>query len=231
MLVKWIEQGSDTGGILLAVDGQPDGSVGRKRFWEGTFLYANDVVGAGPGFKMFRPLVRGTDGKLAPLANAALRADRRFAPFSTEQSDLTREAFYARMGKLINPKGLDAAAAYRETLDALVEQLQTRLGSVDNGEKYMRESNNPVVPMPEGAKIFETIGPWEDYATPSRDMRLQIAMHVLETLPDRVVAHPELFNLGGRKPDVVRTEVESCTPRASRRRTSSTTAATDRRSS
>jgi hypothetical protein len=208
MLVKWVDQTADAGGILLAVDGQPDGSVGRKRFWEGTFLYANDVVGAGPGFKMFRPLVRGPDGRLAPLSNDALRADRRFAPFSIEQKELARDAFYARMGRLISPKGLDAAAAHRETLDALVEQLQTRVGSVDNGEKYMRENNNPVVPMPEGAKIFETIGPWEDYATPSRDMRLQIAIHVLETLPERIVAHPELFNLGGRKPTVVRAEVE-----------------------
>jgi hypothetical protein len=208
MLVKWIEQVPSSGGILLAVDGQPDGSVGRKRFWEGTFLYANDVAGAGPGFKMFRPLLRGADGKLAQLPNAALRADRRFAPFSSEQTDLGREAFYARMGRLINPKGLDAAAAYSETLDALVEQLQTRLGSVDNGEKYMHESNNPVVPMPEGAKIFETIGPWEDYATPSRDMRLLIAIHVLETLPERITAHPDLFNLGQRKPAAVRLEVE-----------------------
>ncbi|MBC8132815.1 MAG: hypothetical protein H7X95_07520 [Deltaproteobacteria bacterium] len=208
MVVKWVAQTPDAGGILLAVDGQPDGSIGRKRFWEGTFLYANDVVGAGPGFKMFRPLVRGADGKLVPLSNAALRNDKRFTPFSTEQQDLSGDAFYARMGKLINPKGLDAAAAHRETLDALVEQLETRIGSVDNGEKYMRENNNPVAPMPEGPKIFETIGPWEDYATPSRDMRLQIAMHVLETLPARIVAHPELFNLGSRKPETVRGDVE-----------------------
>ena len=208
MVVKWVEQTDAAGDILLAVDGQPDGSVGRKRFWEGTFLYANDVTGAGPGFKAFRPLERGADGKLAPLTNAALKSDKRFAAFSNEQGELPREAFYARMGKLINPKGLDAAAAYRETMNALVEQLQTRIGSVDNGEKYMRENNNPVVPMPDGPKIFETVGPWEDYATPSRDMRLQIAINVLETLPARVVAHPELFNLGGRKPDVVRAEVE-----------------------
>ena len=51
--------------------------------------------------------------------------------------------------------------------------------------------------MPDGAKIFETTGPWEDYATPSRDMRLLIAMNVLLGLPDRIVKHPELFNLGG----------------------------------
>ena len=209
MLVKWVEQGQNTGGMLLAVDGQPDGSVGRKRFWEGNFLYANDVAGAGPGWKAFRPLARANDGKLAPLTNAALRADPRFAPFSTQQADLARDAFYAKMGKLINPRGLDGATAYGETLDALVEQLQTRVGSVDNGEKYMRENGNPVVVMPEGAKIFETVGAWEDYATPSRDMRLLIAIHVLETLPERIVAHPELFNLAGRKPAVVRGEVEA----------------------
>jgi hypothetical protein len=57
--------------------------------------------------------------------------------------------------------------------------------------------------MPESAKIFETTGPWEDYATPSRDMRLIIAMNVLTGLPERVVRHPELFNLGGRKPAAV----------------------------
>jgi len=209
MLVKWIDQGTDTGGMLLAVDGQPDGSVGRKRFWEGNFLYANDVAGAGPGWKAFRPLVRGSDGKLAPLPNAALRADPRFAPFSAEQADLSRDAFYVKMGKLINPRGLEASAAYGETLDALTEQLQTRVGSVDNGEKYMRENNAPVVPMPEGAKIFETVGAWEDYATPSRDMRLLIAIHVLETLPERITTHPELFNTGGRKPAAVRAEVEA----------------------
>jgi hypothetical protein len=78
---------------------------------------------------------------------------------------------------------------------------------VDNGEKFMRENASPVVPMPEGAKIFETTGPWEDYATPSRDMRLIIAMNVLLGIPDRVVRHPELFNLGGRKPTDVAAEL------------------------
>jgi hypothetical protein len=219
MVVKWVEQSDAGGGILLAVDGQPDGSVGRKRFWEGTFLYANDVAGAGPGFKAFRPLTRGGDGKLTPMSNAALKTERRFAAFSGEQAELGSDAFYARMGKLINPKGLDAATAYRETLSALVEQVETRVGSVDNGEKYMRENNNPVVPMPDGPKIFETIGPWEDYATPSRDMRLQIAINVLETLPARIVAHPELFNLGGRKPEAVRAQVEALHAAESKART------------
>ena len=66
----------------MAVDGQPDNSVGRKRFWEGTFLFANDVKSAGPGFKAFRPLVAAANGAPAPLGNEALTKDQRFAPFS-----------------------------------------------------------------------------------------------------------------------------------------------------
>ncbi len=75
-----------------------------------------------------------------------------------------------------------------------MEQLETRIKSVDNGEAYMR-TNRGVVAMPKGPAIFETVGPWEDYATPSRDMRLLIALKVLEGLPARIRKHPELFLL------------------------------------
>lgn len=212
VISKWIDQSDQHGGLLLAVDGQPDTSIGRKRFWEGTFLFTNETKSAGPGFKAFRPVVRNAAGALQTLPNSALGADSRpsgAARFSAEQAEMTADAFYTRMGAIINPHGLDAVAAYGETLDALVEQLQVRIGSVDNGEKYMRENRNPVVPMPEGAKIFETTGPWEDYATPSRDMRLLIAMNVLLALPERIVRHPELFVLGGKKPETVRAEIEA----------------------
>jgi hypothetical protein len=209
LVVKWVAQTPEHGGLLLAVDGQPDTSIGRKRFWEGTCLFTNDTKSAGPGFKAFRPVVRGADGKLASLPNAAIggKDDPAHAPFSDEQGKLSTDAFYARMGKLINPQGLDAEAAYRETLDALAEQLTVRVGSVDNGEKFQKEKAGVVIPMPDGAKIFETTGPWEDYATPSRDMRLLIAMNVLLGLPDRIVKHPELYRLGGRKPAEVRDQI------------------------
>jgi hypothetical protein len=209
MVVKWVAQTPARGGLLLAVDGQPDTSIGRKRFWEGTFLFANDVKSAGPGFKAFRPVARGADGKLASVPNKAIggAGDPAHAPFSDEQAKLTQDAFYARMGKLINPQGLEAEAAYRETLDALAEQLTVRVGSVDNGEKFQKEKGPVVIPMPDGAKIFEATGPWEDYATPSRDMRLLIAMNVLLGIPDRIVKHPDLFKLGGRKPELVRGEI------------------------
>ncbi len=219
MIVKWVAPTSEHGGLLLAVDAQPDNSVGRKRFWEGTFLFTSDTRSAGPGFKAFRPIVRDAAGRLRPLTNDALADDARFAAFSDEQAHLSSEEFYARMSALINPQGLDPVRAYEETLDALIEQLQTRVGSVENGERYMRVHPSPAVAMPEGAHIFETMGPWEDYATPSRDMRLIIAMNVLAGLPDRIVRHPELYVLGAERPEDARAMVEALHARRVRERT------------
>jgi hypothetical protein len=210
MIAGWVDQTPERPGLLLAVDGQPDNSVGSKRFWEGTFLFVSDLPSAGPGFKAFRPVLAGPNGQLAQLSNRALAADPRFAPYADEEAHLAPDAFYARMAKLINPHGLDAHAAYAETMKALVEQLVTRLGSVDNGERYLRaQAKADPVPMPVGAKIFETTGAWEDYATPSRDMRLLIALRVLTDLPGKITQHPEIFLLGGRPPAEVRADIEA----------------------
>ncbi|HME70193.1 MAG TPA: hypothetical protein VKM54_10050 [Myxococcota bacterium] len=217
MIVRWVPQTPEHSGLLLAVDAQPDASVGRKRFWEGTFLFASQLPSAGPGFKAFRPLVHGyktsartKDGssRLRSLSNRELAADSWFVPYSNDQAKLSPDEFYAHMAKLINPNGVDPIRAYEDTLDALVEQLETRVGSVDNGERYMRENGRVTISMPEGSGIFETTGLWEDYSTPSRDMRLLIAVKVLTDLPERVVRHPELFVLGSHRPEDARADLE-----------------------
>jgi hypothetical protein len=175
------------------VDAQPDNSVARKRFWEGNFLFA-ETPSAGPGFKAYRPPVPGgTQGGLGPPPNTALDGRFGLPPYAAEQVGLPPDDFYARMERLINPRGLDPEAAYEATLAALMEQLETRVRSVANGEDYMRAHPGTVVSMPKGPAIFETVGPWEDYATPSRDMRLLIALKVLEGLPARIRNHPELY--------------------------------------
>lgn len=195
IIAKWIPQTKDQGGRLLAVDAQPDNSVARKRFWEGTFLFAR-TPSAGPGFKAYRPpLAGGVKGGWSLPSNSALANRSGLPPYSTEQAELLPTDFYARMERLINPQGLDPEEAYAATLAALMEQLETRVQSVDNGEKYMRAHPGTVVSMPKGPAIFETVGPWEDYATPSRDMRLLIALKVLADLPERIRRHPELFLL------------------------------------
>ncbi len=73
VIAQRIPQTATGGGILLAVDGQPDGTVGRKRFWRGNFLFAIDPALGSAGFKRFRPVVRdAATGKLRRLKNAEL---------------------------------------------------------------------------------------------------------------------------------------------------------------
>ena len=47
--------------------------------------------------------------------------------------------------------------------------------------------------MPEGPEIFETSGAWEDFSTPSRDLRILIAIDVVRGFPARVARRPERF--------------------------------------
>ncbi|MTW19866.1 hypothetical protein [Allochromatium palmeri] len=195
LLVKWLPGDGRTSGRLLAVDAQPDNSVARKRYWEGNFLFAR-TASAGPGFKAFRPLVPSGSGWRL-LSNAELDGYSGRPAFSLEQARLDPDSFHARVDGLINPRGLDPAAAYESVLEALMEQLETRVTSVDTGERYIREHPGTVVPMPSGPAIFETVGPWEDYSTPSRDMRLLIALKVVAGLPERIRRHPELYALDG----------------------------------
>src|SRR4029079_10483504 len=39
VLVKRVPQVGNEAGVFLAVDAQPDGTVARKRFWRGNFLF------------------------------------------------------------------------------------------------------------------------------------------------------------------------------------------------
>ena len=63
--------------------------------------------------------------------------------------------------------------------------------------------------MPDGASIFETTGAWEDFATPSRDLRLLIAIDVVRGFPDRVARRPERYAMpGGKSAAEVKAELE-----------------------
>lgn len=196
IIAKWLDQDSSGAGTLMAVDAQPDNSVARKRFWEGNFLFAN-TAGAGPGFKAFRPLVQ-EDGHPRLPSNRWLAVQGPAAPYTDQQDGMNPDDFYATLSKEINPRGLAPEQAYDAMLDALIEQIETRVGAVDNGEDYFRQHRKTIIPMPSGAAIFETIGPWEDYATPSRDMRLLIALKVITGLPEQISRYPALFSLSGR---------------------------------
>ena len=80
-------------------------------------------------------------------------------------------------------------------VDALDESVSRRVNSVNNGEAYMLERNYAEMEMPTGYSIFETSGGWEDFSTPSRDMRLLISVDTVRLFPDRVRVAPQRYGL------------------------------------
>jgi hypothetical protein len=64
--------------------------------------------------------------------------------------------------------------------------------------------------MPEGPTIFETTGAWEDFSTPSRDLRLLIAIDIVRGFPERVARRPDRFAMpGGKPPADVKADLEA----------------------
>ncbi|MGD0524846.1 MAG: hypothetical protein ABSE49_06875 [Polyangiaceae bacterium] len=204
VVAKRIPQTATSGGVLLAVDGQPDGTVARKRFWRGNFLFAIDPSLGAAGFKRFRPVLRDRmTGKWRHLSNAEL------PDYSQDQYAAGVEGFYDKMDDVLSPAPLDPTQALLETIDALEEQVKTRVNSVDNGRKFLA-TGKPAADMPDGAKIFETTGDWEDFSTPSRDLRLLIAVDVAQAIPARVARRPERYAMpGGKTPEDVRADLAS----------------------
>jgi hypothetical protein len=191
VVVKRIEQTASSGGILLAVDGQPDATVARRRFWRGNFLFARDPVLGSPGFKRFRPVVV-SGSRARSLTNAEIQSSAEYGDASLEQDRLSVEGFYDKMGEVLSPRPLDPSRALLETIVALEEQVKGRVLSVANGEAYKAKGGDRV-DMPEGRAIFETTGPWEDFSTPSRDLRLLIALDIVRGFPERARKHPERY--------------------------------------
>ena len=192
MIVRRVPQTAQSAGVILAVDGQPDGTVARKRFWRGNFLFAQDPALGGPGFKRFRPVVRDQSGALRRLSNAEIAKYPQYADFSLDQGKLSIEDFYDRMDDVMSPQPLEPMSAMKEAITSLEEQVKTRVTSVENGRKF-QNSGKGDANMPDGPAIFETIGAWEDFSTPSRDLRLLIAIDVVRGFPDRVARRPERY--------------------------------------
>jgi hypothetical protein len=205
VLARRVPQTPSSPGLLLAVDAQPDGTVARKRYWRGNFLFALDPALGSAGFKHFRPIVR--DGRaLRPLANREILLQPDWGDYSLDQYQSDVDGFYDRVESVLSPEPVDPAVAFRAAIDALDEQIGTRIRAVANGEAYVA-AHSATVPMPEGAEIFETTGPWEDYATPARDLRLLIAIDVVRGFPAKAARRPDAPpDLGARLESMLRDE-------------------------
>jgi hypothetical protein len=197
MLVRRVPQSGGAAGILLAVDAEPDGTVARKRFWRGTFLFAHEPTFGSAGFKHFRPIERGENGSLRRLTNAQIAKNADYGDFSPEQEQLSVDDFYDRMDAVMSPEPLDPFNAMKGAITALEEQVNTRVTSIENGRKY--QDGHGEVTMPDGPGIFAATGAWEDFSTPARDFRLLVAIDVVRGYPDRVARHPERYAMPSGK--------------------------------
>jgi hypothetical protein len=209
VLIRRVPQKGEEAGVFMAVDAQPDGTVAVKRFWRGNFLFATDRALGGPGFKHFRPIVRDKNGTLRRLKNDEIAKHPEYGDFSLDQSKLAVEDFYDRMDDVMSPAPLDPLRAMKEAITSFEEQVKARVTSVENGRKWQLGGKSGDASMPDGAAIFETTGAWEDFATPSRDLRLLIALDVVRTFPDRVARRPERYAMPtGKSVADVKTELE-----------------------
>jgi hypothetical protein len=198
MLVKRVAESDGAPGVFLAVDAEPDGTVTRKRFWRGNFLFVHDPTLGTPGFKRFRPIVREKNGALRRLTNAEIAKDPQYGDFSLEQTQLSAQDFYDRMDDVMSPEPLDPARAMASAITNLDEQVKTRVTAVENGRKDQEKERSDVA-MPNGPSIFETTGAWEDYSTPARDFRLLIAIDVVRGFPDHVARRADRYAIPAGK--------------------------------
>jgi hypothetical protein len=199
VLVELVEPRGGKPGILFAIDGQPDASITRKRFWEGNFLWnqADPTLG-GSGFKAFRPITPVGEGEALTWVQASDEALAKLGDYgdvSMDQRELSPLDFYDRMERLITPGTRSPFAAQEEAVDALAEAVRVRVTSVGNGLAWHRQNPKDLAEMPWGHEVFETSGPWEDYSTPARDLRLLIAMDVVRGFAEKVRRNPDAFGL------------------------------------
>jgi hypothetical protein len=209
MLVQRVPEVNGKPGVFLAVDAEPDGSITRKRFWRGNFLFVHEPALGSPGFKHFRPIMGDKSGGLRRLSNAEIAKDPQYADFSLEQSQLSTEEFYDRMDDVMSPEPLDPGRAMEDAIASLEEQVKTRVTSIENGRKWQASARGEAT-MPDGAAIFETNGPWEDFSTPARDFRLLIAIDVVRGYPDHVARRSNRYAIPfGKGVAGVKAELES----------------------
>ena len=197
VLAGWIPQPEEGQGYILLVDAQPDGTIGRRRFWRGSPLFETDETYGGAGFKAFRPLDENGDA----LGNGELRGADRVVPLSEDQYQMTREQFYDRVEALASPRPLDTKGTLLSLLDSLEAQIHRRVEAVERGEQFMRKRRQPI-DMPVG-DLFTAAGEWEAYATPIRDWRLLIAFDVVVDFPGAVTRNPGRFRNASNRLEIL----------------------------
>ncbi len=134
-------------------------------------------------------------GDIVAMDNKALRKAKGIARFSRQQYEISKDGFYDRMQGLVNPRPLDPVAMQTSLVDALDEAVARRMNSVNNAVEFQSGRGWKTIDMPTGYSVFETTGPWEDFSTPARDMRLLISIDTVLAFAGKVKAAPERYGL------------------------------------
>ncbi|HEY8375711.1 MAG TPA: hypothetical protein VIK91_04440, partial [Nannocystis sp.] len=195
IVVELVDRREETGGMVMVVDGQPDGTIVRRRFWEGTAVWHPEPALGGTGFKRFRPVVV-DGGAVVQLDDEAIADVPSHADLWRGHAELGAQDFYDAVSGAVDPPPRDPERVLREAVAALFDLVQERVGVVERGAAYVRKKRKPL-PMPAGLSLFVAGGAWDEHATPARDLRLLAAIDSIQALPDRVRARPELFTLTG----------------------------------
>lgn len=208
ILTRWLPGRRDRIGTLYAIDGHPDQSISHKRYARSNFFFLSTITSG--GFKAFRPVVY-RDGQICFATNAELAEAPPAVQYSLEQYQFADAgAWHAQLEQLLNPEPLDPLLAYRDRMQLLVELLVERETAVQVAFEYQEQNGWAVIPIPSGPAIFTTAGPWEDYSSPGRDLRLLANADDLLAFPAQVEESTGAFRIPeGRTPAEVRAELEA----------------------
>ena len=185
------ETGYDDEKLLLAVDGQPDGTIAIKRYWRGTFVFGSRKASVGAGFMRYRPIVKSKLGYRL-LQNAELEKLSESA-FSMQQKHMTAQQFYDATDDLFREGPIDAIAKYKQLHADVLQLLNYRVTSVQRAENFLKKNPKQVIAVPKSGAIFRNMGDWEIYSTPFRDLRLLLSLDMLKGFPKSVMDNPKRY--------------------------------------
>lgn len=194
MVTSWRRETASQGWTMMAVDAQPGGFVTVRRFWEGNFVFASSGVHSGSGFKAWRP-IRRVSGLGALPSNVELEETHRDVPVSYEQASFDAQELYNRMDAALHPEPRDVARAYRSQLETLLTMLRSRALVTARADAWFREHPNEIIAMPRGDGVFGGSGAWEEHSTICRDLRLMVALRLVQHFSDRVRSAPERYQV------------------------------------
>jgi hypothetical protein len=192
IIARWVPQTATDYGVLIGADAQPDGTVALRRFWRGSFLFSPDTTAAGAGFKAFRPCGRAAR---ACSCGATTRSRRPRAPgraSNTRAAPTTSTTAWRRSSTRARSSPWASCACWWTRSTSRPSAAWCRWTTASS---TCAATPAPAWRCPRATPCSRPSGDWEDFATPSRDMRLLISIDAVMGFPDSVLRQPARFGV------------------------------------